>query len=64
MQEMKDSERGATAVEYGIIVALIAAVIIAVVRVVGGKTSNAIPQETGPRAGIRAGEGKRAGRPW
>jgi pilus assembly protein Flp/PilA len=38
--ELKSSERGATAVEYGIMVALIAAVIIAVVRVVGGKTSN------------------------
>jgi pilus assembly protein Flp/PilA len=41
MQELKDNERGATAVEYGIMVALIAAVIIAVVKVVGGKTSNA-----------------------
>jgi pilus assembly protein Flp/PilA len=38
---MQDSDRGATAVEYGIMVALIAAVIIAVVKVVGGKTSNA-----------------------
>jgi pilus assembly protein Flp/PilA len=38
---MKDSERGATAVEYGIMVALIAAVIITVVKVVGGKTNNA-----------------------
>jgi pilus assembly protein Flp/PilA len=38
--ELKSTERGATAVEYGIMVALIAAVIIAVVRVVGGKTSN------------------------
>jgi pilus assembly protein Flp/PilA len=36
----KRSEQGATAVEYGIMVALIAAVIIAIVRVVGGKTSN------------------------
>jgi pilus assembly protein Flp/PilA len=41
LQEMQDSDRGATAVEYGIMVALIAAVIIAVVKVVGGKTSNA-----------------------
>jgi pilus assembly protein Flp/PilA len=41
MHEMKNSEGGATAVEYGIMVALIAAVIIAVVKVVGGKTSNA-----------------------
>ncbi|MDP9223554.1 MAG: Flp family type IVb pilin [Actinomycetota bacterium] len=41
MQEMKDGESGATAVEYGIMVALIAAVIIAVVKVIGLKTSNA-----------------------
>jgi pilus assembly protein Flp/PilA len=41
MQEIKDSDSGATAVEYGIMVALIAAVIITVVKVVGGKTSNA-----------------------
>jgi pilus assembly protein Flp/PilA len=39
--EMKESQKGATAVEYGIMVALIAAVIITVVRAVGGKTSNA-----------------------
>jgi pilus assembly protein Flp/PilA len=47
MQEMKDSESGATAVEYGIMVALIAAVIIAVVKVVGGKTSNAFQTVNG-----------------
>jgi pilus assembly protein Flp/PilA len=34
-------ERGATAVEYGLLLALIAAVIIAVVAVVGGQVSNA-----------------------
>ena len=39
--EIKDGQNGATAVEYGIMVALIAAVIIVVVKVVGGKTSNA-----------------------
>ena len=38
--ELKRSQQGATAVEYGIMVALIAAVIIVVVRVVGGKSSN------------------------
>jgi pilus assembly protein Flp/PilA len=38
--QLNSSQRGATAVEYGIMVALIAAVIIAIVRVVGGKTSN------------------------
>ena len=35
------SERGATAVEYAIMVALIAAVIIVVVKVVGAKANNA-----------------------
>ena len=39
--EIKEGERGATAVEYGIMVALIAAVIILVVQAVGNKTSNA-----------------------
>jgi pilus assembly protein Flp/PilA len=39
--EIKEGERGATAVEYGIMVALIAAVIILVVQAVGKKTSNA-----------------------
>jgi pilus assembly protein Flp/PilA len=39
--EVKEGERGATAVEYGIMVALIAAVIILVVKAVGSKTSNA-----------------------
>ena len=38
-EQIKDSQKGATAVEYGIMVALIAAVIIAVVRVVGTKTN-------------------------
>ncbi|MDQ3661300.1 MAG: Flp family type IVb pilin [Actinomycetota bacterium] len=35
VQEMRDGERGATAVEYGIMIALIAAVIISVVSTVG-----------------------------
>jgi len=39
--EVQSGQRGATAVEYGIMVALIAAVIIAVVKVIGTKTSNA-----------------------
>lgn len=34
-------EEGATAVEYGLIVAAIAAVIIVVVMAIGGKTQNA-----------------------
>jgi len=35
--ELRDRERGATAVEYGLIVALIAAVIVAIVASVGGE---------------------------
>lgn len=37
---MREEERGATAVEYGLIVALIAAVIIAVVAALGTKVSS------------------------
>lgn len=40
--EIKEGERGATAVEYGIMVALIAAVIIVAVQTLGTKTENAI----------------------
>ncbi|MDH4232724.1 MAG: Flp family type IVb pilin [Nitrospirota bacterium] len=40
LQFLRDEE-GATAVEYGIMIAAIAAVIIAVVIVVGQKTNNA-----------------------
>ena len=36
-----DSDEGATAVEYGIMVALIAAVIVAVVGVLGGQVNTA-----------------------
>jgi pilus assembly protein Flp/PilA len=35
VREIRDGERGATAVEYGIMIALIAAVIISVVSAVG-----------------------------
>ncbi len=35
--QLRDRERGATAVEYGLIVALIAAVIVAIVASVGGE---------------------------
>jgi len=38
---VKECERGATAVEYGLIVALIAAVIVAVVAVLGGQIRTA-----------------------
>jgi Flp pilus assembly pilin Flp len=37
---MKDSDRGATAVEYSIMVSLIATVIVVVVKVIGAKTNN------------------------
>jgi pilus assembly protein Flp/PilA len=47
MQELKVTEKGATAVEYGIMVALIAAVIITVVKVVGGKSSNSFETVNG-----------------
>lgn len=35
--KLRETERGATAVEYGLIVALIAAVIVALVAAVGGE---------------------------
>lgn len=40
-------ERGATAVEYGLMVALIAAVIIAVVVTLGGQIKNAFTSVSG-----------------
>jgi pilus assembly protein Flp/PilA len=41
LQGMVKSERGATAVEYGLLVALIAAVIVAIVASLGGKINTA-----------------------
>ncbi len=41
LRNLWQDESGATAVEYGLIVALIAAVIIATVTLVGSKTNNA-----------------------
>jgi pilus assembly protein Flp/PilA len=38
-QERQDNERGATAVEYGLLVALIAAVIVGVVATLGGQVA-------------------------
>jgi pilus assembly protein Flp/PilA len=38
---VKDDERGATAVEYGLLVALIAAVIVTIVATLGGQVSSA-----------------------
>ena len=39
--KMKNNEEGATAVEYGLLVALIAAVIVAIVAILGGKINDA-----------------------
>ena len=44
---IKYSERGATAVEYGIMVALIAAVIIVAVTALGGKLNTLFESVTG-----------------
>ena len=41
LQNLKTDERGATAVEYGMLVALIAAVIIVTVATLGGKVNTA-----------------------
>ena len=41
LQERAREERGASAVEYGLLVALIAAVIVLVVKELGSKVSNA-----------------------
>lgn len=37
----RDDERGATAVEYGLLVALIAAIIVGIVATLGGQISDA-----------------------
>jgi pilus assembly protein Flp/PilA len=47
LSEVREGERGATAVEYGIMVALIAAVIILVVTAVGQKISSAFESVDG-----------------
>jgi pilus assembly protein Flp/PilA len=41
LQAMVKNERGATAVEYGLLVALIAAVIVGTVFILGGKVNDA-----------------------
>jgi pilus assembly protein Flp/PilA len=41
LSQLRSEERGATAVEYGMLVALIAAVIVAVVAVLGGQINTA-----------------------
>ena len=41
MMAKRDEEKGATAVEYGLLVALIAAVIVTIVATLGGKINDA-----------------------
>jgi len=41
LQTLRDEERGATAVEYGLLVALIAAVIVLTVLALGGEINTA-----------------------
>lgn len=41
MMAERDEEKGATAVEYGLLVALIAAVIVTIVATLGGKVNDA-----------------------
>ena len=47
LQGMCKSERGASAVEYGLLVALIAAVIVVVVAALGGKINAAFTKVNG-----------------
>jgi pilus assembly protein Flp/PilA len=54
---MNLSERGATAVEYGMIVALIAAVIVATVAVLGGQIETAFDTVVDEIAGNGGGGG-------
>jgi len=44
---VSNSERGAAAVEYGMLVALIAAVIVAIVATLGGKINSAFTTVSG-----------------
>lgn len=41
LRDRAESDRGATAVEYGLLVALIAAVIVAIVAILGGQINAA-----------------------
>jgi pilus assembly protein Flp/PilA len=47
LEAMMKNERGATAVEYGLLVALIAAVIVAIVVVLGQQINNAFTTVSG-----------------
>ena len=47
IETARDNERGATAVEYGLLVALIAAVIVAIVATLGGQINTAFTSFSG-----------------
>ena len=54
IQKLKNffkDEEGASAVEYGILIAAVAAIVITVMLVVGGKTSNAMEAVNGNMTG-------------
>ena len=53
----KQKEHGATAVEYGLLVALIAAVIVAIVATLGGQIADAFQTIVDALEGGEAGEG-------
>lgn len=53
----RDEEKGATAVEYGLLVALIAAVIIATVVILGGQINTAFTEITSRLPGGGGGGG-------
>ena len=56
-EDVKGKERGATAVEYGLLVALIAAVIVAIVATLGGQIADAFQTIVDALEGEGAGEG-------
>lgn len=55
--QMLRNERGATAVEYGLMIALIAAVIIAAVTLLGGNLRDLFNQVAGQLPGTPGGGG-------
>ncbi|GAB3247860.1 Flp family type IVb pilin [Arthrobacter pigmenti] len=57
-ERLTSEERGATAVEYGIMVALIAVVIIGVVATLGGQLSDAFTSITDELGGAVEGGGE------
>ena len=46
IHEMKDSDRGATAIEYSMKISLIATVLVVVVKVAGAKSNNSFTLNT------------------